>query len=230
MGLDRFVKALKGGDMDADDLNKGGKKLSSLSLGGPKKKMVEKGCGPKTMKGSKVKKSDLAARLWPDKTVPWQEVAKIDKALVLEAMPDAVFEEPPKAEGFSQALKANPYHDAEGYFTTKEKAVNEIPVGETKELKGKERDEALKEFGLKKPVPASKVSVEGEDQYEYVHGKRPSGRGSWYFSKKRKIDFSKDKAEKDFYQSPSNTLYSDAKRKAREWAGESGAESVYLQT
>lgn len=50
------------------------------------------------------------------------------------------------------------------------------------------------------------------------------------FSPKRHIDFMKDDAGKDYYQSPGNTKYSDAKQQAKEWAASKGFRSINVQT
>lgn len=80
-------------------------------------------------------------------------------------------------------------------------------------------------------IPASSVSVGGEDAYKYANGKKPSGKGTWLFSTGKSIDFSKNpKAGEDYYQSPYGTSYSDAKKQAKAWAGAKGKRSVNVMS
>lgn len=93
---------------------------------------------------------------------------------------------------FAKILKANPYHDKSGRFTSKDK-------GATATLGLNDFRAAL---GMRASIPASRVSVGGEDMYAFTNGKRPSGKGSWMFSPKRSINFDTDKAGKDFFSVP----------------------------
>jgi hypothetical protein len=62
--------------------------------------------------------------------------------------------------------------------------------------------------------------------YEFAHGKKPSGHGSWFFSKHRGgVDFSSHKDGEDHIQI--SAPYGEAKAKALKWAGEKGHNVIY---
>lgn len=67
----------------------------------------------------------------------------------------------------------------------------------------------------------SETAIIGSDYYKFVHGKYPSGRGTWYFSKHRGgVDWSKHQDGVDHISH--NGLFSEAKHKAKEWAKKNG--------
>lgn len=82
----------------------------------------------------------------------------------------------------------------------------------------------------KAALPASSVSVAGEDRYAFANGGKPSGAGTWMFSPHKSVDFSKHKAGEDYFQSPHGTKYSDAKKQAKAWAAQKGHSEVHVQT
>lgn len=66
-------------------------------------------------------------------------------------------------------------------------------------------------------IPASNVSVNGEDNYRFTNGRRPSGTGNWAFNIGGEEVF--------IYGS-----YSEAKKEARRRAARSGIGSIRLLT
>lgn len=86
--------------------------------------------------------------------------------------------------------------------------------------------------GGNKKIPASSVDVRGDDHYQFTHGKKPSGRGMWFFSPHKSHDFGKhgDKAGEHFFLSQSGTSYSEAKEQAKKWAAEKGHSVIHVQT
>lgn len=66
--------------------------------------------------------------------------------------------------------------------------------------------------------------------FEFTHGRKPRGRGRWYFTKHRYgIDFKNHKEGEDHFLS-SNTHYSKAKQEARKWARSKGHHQIYTAT
>jgi hypothetical protein len=74
-------------------------------------------------------------------------------------------------------------------------------------------------FGKKKPVTEA-VTVDTE-RYVNTHGKKPSGKGTWYFGAP---------GEPGTYQAPRGTTFQQAARSAKEWAREKGYPIVYVMT
>lgn len=67
------------------------------------------------------------------------------------------------------------------------------------------------------------------DAFEWAHGKRPSGRGSWAFSFYRNGSlYRSPEGETTFFAPPG--LYSEAKRWARAKAREIGATDIAVQS
>lgn len=89
---------------------------------------------------------------------------------------------------------------------------------------------SMNEDVLDEGVLPGQVDVSGEEQYEFANGKKPSGKGSWIFSPKRRVDFVKDKAGKDYFQSTADTTYAQAKQQARKWAASNGWYQIYIQS
>lgn len=75
--------------------------------------------------------------------------------------------------------------------------------------------------------PQNESSVEGEDNYSYTHGKKPSGHGNWVFSKHRSHDVRTHSDEDKFEH---RGTYSEAKKAAKKWAKEKGHSTAYVQT
>ena len=66
--------------------------------------------------------------------------------------------------------------------------------------------------------------------YEFTHGKKPSGQGSWFFVAHRGgINFSKD-VEGEDYVELHGMSYSDAKKAAVKWAKSKGHTSLFVAT
>jgi hypothetical protein len=86
--------------------------------------------------------------------------------------------------------------------------------------------------GGNKKIPASSVEVRGDDHYQFTHGKKPSGRGMWFFSPHKSHDFGKhgDKPGEHFFMAQSGTSYSEAKEQAKKWAAEKGHSVIHVQT
>jgi len=63
--------------------------------------------------------------------------------------------------------------------------------------------------------------------FELSHGRKPAGRGSWFFSKHSHINFDKHK-EGDDYVSFNNKTYSEARNKAKEWAKSKGHSIIHV--
>ena len=63
--------------------------------------------------------------------------------------------------------------------------------------------------------------------YEFAHGKKPKGNGSWFFSKHRDgVDFNKHKEGEDHIQV--SGPFGDAKSQALKWAGEKGHNVIHV--
>ena len=66
--------------------------------------------------------------------------------------------------------------------------------------------------------------------YEFTHGKKPGGQGSWFFVAHRGgINFSKDVEGEDYIQLHQMT-YGDAKKAAVKWAKSKGHTSLFVAT
>lgn len=74
--------------------------------------------------------------------------------------------------------------------------------------------------------------ISGADRYEYAHGKRPSGKGTWIFSPHKSHSFKEhgSKAGEHFFQSAPHTSYSDAKKQASAWGKSKGHSELHVQT
>ena len=69
-----------------------------------------------------------------------------------------------------------------------------------------------------------------QKHYEFAHGKKPSGNGSWIFTKhKSGVDWSKHKDGEDHIQIH-NKNYGDAKKDAVKWANSKGHHTIYPAT
>lgn len=70
----------------------------------------------------------------------------------------------------------------------------------------------------------------GNTDYEFAHGKKPSGHGSWFFVAHRGgIDFGKDVEDQDYIQLHGMT-YGEAKKAAIKWAKSKGHTSLFVAT
>lgn len=80
--------------------------------------------------------------------------------------------------------------------------------------------------------PASSVDVQGEDRYEFAHGKKPGGKGSYIFSPHRSHDFGAhgNTAGEHYFQSAHDAGYTDAKIAAKKWATGKGHSTIHVQT
>ncbi len=66
--------------------------------------------------------------------------------------------------------------------------------------------------------------------YEWTHGRKPSGQGSWFFVAHRGgINFSKDVEGEDYIQL-NQMSYSEAKKAAIKWAKSKGHSSLFVAT
>lgn len=74
-------------------------------------------------------------------------------------------------------------------------------------------------------IPTSRVTVE-HMEHLMAHGHDPKGKGTWMFSKHRKIDFGKHKAGEDYIQTP-HLPYAAAKKQAKEWAASKGHSLIW---
>jgi hypothetical protein len=80
-----------------------------------------------------------------------------------------------------------------------------------------------------KLVGATEAEV-GNTDYEFAHGKKPKGYGSWFFVAHRGgIDFGKDVEGKDYIQMHQMS-YGDAKKAAIKWAKSKGYSSLFVAT
>lgn len=80
-----------------------------------------------------------------------------------------------------------------------------------------------------KLVGATEAEVSNTD-YEFTHGKKPKGQGSWFFVAHRGgINFSKDVEGEDYIQL-NQMSYSDAKKAAVKWARSKGHTSLFVAT
>ncbi|MGE3551043.1 MAG: hypothetical protein AB7I29_14235 [Geobacter sp.] len=78
----------------------------------------------------------------------------------------------------------------------------------------------------KPAIPESQVQV-GTEQHQFAHGKKPSGRGTWFFSQHAMLDFGKHKEGEDYMQH--NGTYSEAKAAAKKWAAAKGHRKIHAQ-
>lgn len=70
----------------------------------------------------------------------------------------------------------------------------------------------------------------GNTDYQFAHGKKPSGHGSWFFVAHRGgIDFGKDVEDQDYIQLHGMT-YGEAKKAAIKWAKSKGHSSLFVAT
>lgn len=80
-----------------------------------------------------------------------------------------------------------------------------------------------------KLVGATEADVSNTD-YEFTHGKKPKGQGSWFFVAHRGgINFSKDVEGEDYIQL-NQMSYGDAKKAAVRWAKSKGHTSLFVAT
>lgn len=80
-----------------------------------------------------------------------------------------------------------------------------------------------------KLVGATEAEVSNTD-YEFTHGKKPKGQGSWFFVAHRGgINFSKDVEGEDYIQL-NQMSYGDAKKAAVKWARSKGHTSLFVAT
>lgn len=80
-----------------------------------------------------------------------------------------------------------------------------------------------------KLVGATEAEV-GSTDYQWTHGKKPSGQGSWFFVAHRGgINFSKDVEGEDYIQLHQMS-YGDAKKAAIKWAKSKGHTSLFVAT
>lgn len=80
-----------------------------------------------------------------------------------------------------------------------------------------------------KLVGATEAEV-GNTEYQWAHGKKPSGQGSWFFVAHRGgINFSKDVEGEDYIQLHQMS-YGDAKKAAIKWAKSKGHTSLFVAT
>ena len=70
----------------------------------------------------------------------------------------------------------------------------------------------------------------GNTDYEFTHGKKPSGHGSWFFVAHRGgIDFGKDVEDQDYIQLHGMN-YGEAKKAAIKWAKSKGHSQLFVAT
>ena len=70
----------------------------------------------------------------------------------------------------------------------------------------------------------------GNTEYQWAHGKKPSGQGSWFFVAHRGgIDFRKDVEDQDYIQLHGMS-FGDAKKAAIKWAKSKGHPSLFVAT
>ena len=70
----------------------------------------------------------------------------------------------------------------------------------------------------------------GSTDYQWTHGKKPSGQGSWFFvAHKGGVDFGKDVEGEDYIQL-NQMSYADAKKAAIKWAKSKGHTSLFVAT
>lgn len=80
-----------------------------------------------------------------------------------------------------------------------------------------------------KLVGATEAEV-GNTDYEFTHGKKPKGQGSWFFVAHRGgVDFGKDVEGEDYIQL-NQMSYGDAKKAAVKWAKSKGHTSLFVAT
>lgn len=134
------------------------------------------------------------------------------------------------ATKFDQVLKANPYHAEDGKFSTKDNDADGEPSMRGPYLSPKPKAAEGQALSVVKPIAASSVRVGGEDRYAFANGNMPKGRGTWMFSPHKSVDFKKHKQDVDYFQSKSNTMYTEAKAQAKAWAGKNGISDITVQT
>lgn len=74
------------------------------------------------------------------------------------------------------------------------------------------------------------IEITGEDRYAFTHGKKTTGRGAWWFCSEQEIDWKKHLPDRDYFQTPGGTLYTEAKKRARQWAKRQGHTAIYVMT
>lgn len=80
------------------------------------------------------------------------------------------------------------------------------------------------------PVFRSKKAEVSNTDYEWTHGKKPGGQGSWFFVAHRGgVNFSKDVEGEDYVELHSMS-YGDAKKAAVKWAKSKGHTSLFVAT
>lgn len=80
-----------------------------------------------------------------------------------------------------------------------------------------------------KLVGATEAEV-SNTEYQWAHGKKPSGQGSWFFVAHRGgIDFRKDVEDQDYVQLHGMS-FGDAKKAAIKWAKSKGHTSLFVAT
>lgn len=80
-----------------------------------------------------------------------------------------------------------------------------------------------------KLVGATEAEVSNSD-YEFTHGEKPKGQGSWFFVARRGgINFSKDVEGEDYIQL-NHMSYTDAKKAAVKWARSKGLTRLFVAT
>lgn len=85
----------------------------------------------------------------------------------------------------------------------------------------------IAEKAAKETAPkASRVEVDTSVHYR-SHLREPKGRGGWFFSKHKDIDWASHKEGEDYISTPSMT-YGEAKKYAKEWAAKKGHSTIYV--
>jgi hypothetical protein len=81
----------------------------------------------------------------------------------------------------------------------------------------------------RKPLPLRSPRYVIVDHAPYIrsHGKYPHGRGSWFFSAHRSIDFNTHTRDLDYFEI--NATYSEAKAAAKSWAAGCGHTAITVQ-
>lgn len=69
------------------------------------------------------------------------------------------------------------------------------------------------------------------NEYPFIgaHGRKPKGRGTWFFSRHRNIDFGSHKDGEDYIQ-VNMSSYGDAKKVAKKWGKSKGHQMIYTQS
>lgn len=119
----------------------------------------------------------------------------------------------------------------------KTKDVNEMDKRPNYVVKASDKPKKIKpSMGGESPHPyqgklvgATEAEVSNTD-YEFTHGKKPKGTGSWFFVAHRGgINFSKD-VEGEDYVELHGMSYGDAKKAAVKWAKSKGHTSLFVAT